>query len=327
MKTALVCREYRNEFLTAHVDGELSPLERRVADDHVAGCADCRARLADERALKALVHQHVRIIKAPAALRAGIRSVIARAAEAPSEGRRFQMPWRRDDFRGGRGFDAAHRDGGAISMRRRFGQPRAWAPIAAVLAILVLTGLFAGRNPTATANRRSVAPSVPYFDLAINKFLMYERSFEPNVPTDAFESRNGPYYAWVVPNDSVKRVSDIFNDVAQSYREVHMPDDLLNLESLGYELVGGRLDHLANGRPVTYTLYQGGSGSILCISFRDSTIAAPNGAILWLGMHSFYEYKGYSICLTFYPTGHFVSILVAHTRLPDLVRDVVYAEK
>jgi hypothetical protein len=55
-------------------------------------------------------------------------------------------------------------------------------------------------------------------------------------------------------------------------------------------------------------------------------MAAPVGAIYWLGFHSFYQYHGYSICLTFYPTGHFVSMLVARTPVAHLIREVALAD-
>jgi hypothetical protein len=51
-------------------------------------------------------------------------------------------------------------------------------------------------------------------------------------------------------------------------------------------------------------------------------MSAPIGAVDWLGTRSFYIYKGYTICLTFYPAGHFVSILVTRMPIRQLLRDV-----
>jgi hypothetical protein len=55
-------------------------------------------------------------------------------------------------------------------------------------------------------------------------------------------------------------------------------------------------------------------------------MAAPVGAAYAAGVHSFYDYMGYSICLTFSPTGHFVSILVSRQPLQQLVWAVTLAE-
>jgi hypothetical protein len=55
-------------------------------------------------------------------------------------------------------------------------------------------------------------------------------------------------------------------------------------------------------------------------------MAAPVGAAYASGVHSFYDYMGYSICLTFYPTGHFVSILVSRQPLQQLVWTVTLAD-
>jgi hypothetical protein len=53
----------------------------------------------------------------------------------------------------------------------------------------------------------------------------------------------------------------------------------------------------------------------------------PVGAISWIETHSFYQYRGYSLCVTFYPTGHFVSIVVARIPVTQLVRIVALAEE
>jgi hypothetical protein len=43
-------------------------------------------------------------------------------------------------------------------------------------------------------------------------------------------------------------------------------------------------------------------------------------------MHSFYRYKHYSLCVTFDPTGRFVSIVVSRQPIIGLVRDVALAD-
>jgi hypothetical protein len=101
---------------------------------------------------------------------------------------------------------------------------------------------------------------------------------------------------------------------------------LLDFSAAGYQIAGGRVDHLPNGRLVTYTLYQSDAGQILSLCFSDPSMSAPIGAVEWLGMRSFYTYKGYSICLSFYPAGHFVSILVSRMPLHELLSNVASAD-
>ncbi len=77
------CREYIERYLAAHADGELDPAERAAAEAHVGGCESCRAMLADERALKALIRDRLRKAAVPTEVRAAIRATLDRA-EAPA---------------------------------------------------------------------------------------------------------------------------------------------------------------------------------------------------------------------------------------------------
>jgi hypothetical protein len=167
---------------------------------------------------------------------------------------------------------------------------------------------------------------VPAFDVAIGKYLQFQQAFVSNVPPEAYHSQDGVVYAWVEERDPVHRVVDDDSpdsaDISRSYHEVNMPDDLFDFSAAGYRIAGARVDHLPNGGLVTYTMYQGEAGAILSLCFSDPTMAAPVGAAEWLGMRSFYTYKGYSICLSFYPTGHFVSILVTRMPMRQLLREV-----
>jgi hypothetical protein len=83
---------------------------------------------------------------------------------------------------------------------------------------------------------------------------------------------------------------------------------------------------LPDGRPVTYTLYRRGPESILSLDLKDSQMSAPVGAVYWLGMRSFYEYKGYSLCVTFDSQYHSVSITVTRAPLTDLIRDIALSD-
>jgi hypothetical protein len=65
-------RQYIEQYLSADVDGALNPAERQAVAAHLAVCADCRQRQADERALKAMVRQGLPILPAPPELRRNI---------------------------------------------------------------------------------------------------------------------------------------------------------------------------------------------------------------------------------------------------------------
>ncbi len=308
------CQEYISEYLAAHADNELTAQERRAAEDHLAGCPVCRAQLAEERALKALVRQHVGIVKTPADVRRSIRAALAEVSE------RGFLAWnRRDSF----GAIASPRRAAEPMDKRlaRLNRPWMWASVAASIVVLVV--LIAGLDMF--SRRASSGILVPAFDNAIIKFARFERDFEPNVPLDAFSDRDGILYAWMVDRDSLTQLSDKVDDVARAYREADMPADIYHFEQSGYGLAGGRLERLSDGRPVTYTLYQGYQGNILSICYKDARMAAPVGAVYAAGVHSFYDYMGYTICLTFYPTGHFVSILISRQPLQQLVWAVTLA--
>ena len=119
--------------------------------------------------------------------------------------------------------------------------------------------------------------------MAIGKYLSLERNFTPNVPPEAYSNTDGAVYAWVQNREPVERVAtsatDTFDDVARAYREMSMPDDLLDLSPAGYRLAGGRAETLPDGRPITYTLYTSDNGAILSIAYPDAAMAAPVGAV------------------------------------------------
>jgi hypothetical protein len=339
----LDCREYINKYLSAHADGELSPRQLRAADEHLAKCASCRALLAEERSLKALIQTNAGIVRTPADVRMRIRAAIGDIAE-PRTNREPAYSAEAAMRRGA----AAERDGVA-GQRREAGRSVAqssrrwlWGSLGGVAAMLIV-GLAVlaghGSNPDGLA----VIQPVPAFDMAIGKYLAVERNFSPNVPPEAYSNTDGTVYAWVQNGDPgqntdpVRRIatttseastesSDTSDDVARAYREMSMPDDLLDLSPAGYHLAGARAERLSDGRPITYTLYESESGSILSICYPDAAMSAPVGAINWLGMRSFYRYKGYSICMSFYPAGHFVSILVSRMPVTALLNDVAAAD-
>ncbi len=324
------CREYIDRYLAAQADDELDARERRLADDHLAKCTSCRTALAEERSLKALLRRNAGIIRTPPDVRLRIRAALGEIADSNPD-RRANRPLRtavaRRDNASHQGLDRAgifRRTAARLSRHRTM----ASAGTAAALILIVTLAIFAGR--ASHPHDSGAMPPVPAFDLAIDKYLSFQSDFAPNLPPEAYANSDGPVYAWVQDRDPVQRVAnqatDTYDDVARAYREMSMPDDLLDLSPAGYSLSGARADRLSDGRPITYTLYTGTNGTILSICYPDASMAAPIGAINWLGMRSFYEYKGFSICMSFYPTGHFVSILLSRMPVRQLLDDVARAD-
>jgi Putative zinc-finger len=295
------CQDYVNKYLSAHADGELTPYALRRVEEHLGGCRACRGRLADERSVKALVRQRITIVKVPAEVRLRIRAAIGESGEAAASHGRL----------------AALTEAGRSAMVQRM---RVWAPIAAAASLLVFLGLY-----SIGPGSRSRAPefgTVPNFDLAIAKYNSFTRDFVPNVPND----RDGTELAWVMDRDNDQPAVEMRGEIGRSYAEADMPDNLYNFDAAGYQLDGGRIDQLADGRPVTYTMYRGGPEPILSVDLKDPHMSAPLGAVYWLGMSSFYRYKGYSFCLTFDSAGHFVSITLTRAPLTSLIRDIALAD-
>ncbi len=311
------CQEYIENFLPSHADDELVGRERRAADEHTSGCVHCRVRLAEDRRLKALIRVHVPMTKAPAEARLRISAALGEAIDAIATDR---MPAERlgnsgrTFYRALRGTRRAAQN--AVQRGRRL--PLSMAAIAAVGLIVVL---LAGRAPSTIA-----VPKTAAFDLAVQKFDILAQGFVPNAAAESASSSDGSYYAWVVGRDSTERPGNESADLARSYREADVPEQVYDFELAGYGLYGGRVDESADGSPVTYTVYRGEKGQILSICMHAPDLAAPVGARYWAGTHTFYEYKDHSLCLTFRPAGHYVSILVAQEPVADLLHDVTVAD-
>ena len=76
--------------MSAEVDGALSAPERQAVSAHLSTCTECRRRRADERALKALIHERIPIIPAPPALRQKIGAALdLEDASVPVRRQRF----------------------------------------------------------------------------------------------------------------------------------------------------------------------------------------------------------------------------------------------
>lgn len=152
------CQEYIESFLSAHADGELSADEARDVSRHLAGCANCSARLASERALKAALRKRVPIVSTPAGVRREIAADLQRSAR-PS-----------------------------ISDRiRAFTPVLRWAPaaIAAVLIVIAFVG------------RYSQTPAIPAFDHAIAGYDAMQKTFAPSVPPESGMAFAYPNSEWI----------------------------------------------------------------------------------------------------------------------------------
>jgi hypothetical protein len=153
------CGTYIEQYLSAHVDGELSTDELRVAEEHLAGCADCRARFAEERAVKSLMRERARMLRTPTMVRGSILAALDAADNAE----------RRDRAAG------ADRRGQQNSVLRR---ARVWVPVAlAAAAVFGFVMLRGGSIPPAHA----ITP----FDVAVDHYAQFAAHFEPNVTSNS----------------------------------------------------------------------------------------------------------------------------------------------
>jgi Putative zinc-finger len=273
------CAAYIEKYLSAHVDGELSAAELRDAEEHLAGCVNCRARFAEERAVKTLLRERAEMRRTPPMVRGSILAALdaVDAVAASSDGRRERVagadraPW--------------------YSVRRA----RMWVPVAiaavALFAFVILHG--AGGPPPALA--------IPPFDVAIQHYDQFAQRFEPNVR------------------------STLPADLSDAYMDHQLPGFLWNFELRGYKLVGGRIDRLQDGTSVAYTFYRGDNGTILCTFMQSHGFQPPAGEEEETNGHHMYEYKGYSVCLS-YPPGGAICILVSKRPLKEFVEDIVNCE-
>ncbi|HKV55219.1 MAG TPA: zf-HC2 domain-containing protein [Candidatus Binataceae bacterium] len=312
------CQEYIDEYLSAHADEELSAREQGLAEEHLGGCAGCRQQLAEERALKAVIHRDIGLVKTPADVRLRIRAALGENSEHIPSVRAASTNRSLFSRRGADG-ERAFR----VRISERIAHAQHLAPIAFVLVVLVASvAIFAGKSSRV---RPVYERPVSAFDFAIAKFDQMSEGFSPNVPAEAFSREGGAYFAWVEESDPVHHVSDELPDISSSYEKIQMPPESCDFSIAGYRLDGGRIEHLPDGRPVTYTLYHDRDNSILSVSLKQR-MSAPEGAVYWFETHALYSYKGYSICLTSYPIGHFVSIIVTRAPMIELLHDVAVAD-
>jgi anti-sigma factor RsiW len=258
------CDTYIRDYLAAHADGELAGGELRAADEHVAGCAECRERLGEERALKAALREHAGRVAAPAAL----RSWLATALDAEDAAAREAAPVRR--------------------AARAFRRARIWIP--AAIAAILLVAFIADRG------YRSAEARVPAFDAAIQHLETFQTHFEPNVPSDS------PAH------------------ISAAYLNHNMPGFIWDFHEAGYRLVGGRLDHMADGRPAAFTLYRSGTDAILCTYTEIVSFAPRVKPVRQAVSHEFYRYRGYSFCVTKVSKDNIYCIIVSRRPMQEFVQ-------
>ena len=276
------CGTYIENYLSAHADGELAGAELLAAEAHVTGCDECREALAGERALKRLLHDHLSSSKAPAEIRDRIRVALDREQAA--------------------GAPAEPRPTIRSRSRVRWLRPQVWVPAAiAALLLVAVTRLKTvsppGHEEATPLEEVTATEAVPIFDLAAHHLDRFDRKFEPNVPSGSA------------------------GDISGAYMDHKMPGYLWNFGPEGYQMVGGRLEAMPDGRPTALTYYRGDKGGILC-TYMHYDGPFPGGAVNQGGEHSFYVYKGYSICLSKYPRGDFVCILVSRRPMPEFIETV-----
>lgn len=282
------CEEYIADYLSAHADGELTAEERRAADRHLgSGPADgCAA------CRKRLAEERV--------LKTLVRRQAARLKTPEEIQARINAALDRLDRA-----SAPARVG--IAVLRELKRPRTWAPLAAaamLFVVLLAGGVLPGmrrasRQPLHKAI--SAIPASEALDEAVYSYETFETAFRPNVPSASLSA------------------------IAMAYGSAAMPDLSWNFQFAGYGVVGGRIDRLPNGDPVTYTLYHGRNSDILFTCYKAGDFAVPPGAVGEVHGHLLYEYKGYSICVAASERGRFIYVLITSEPLDELRHDISLA--
>jgi uncharacterized membrane protein YidH (DUF202 family) len=162
-------RQYRELFLSADADAELSAAQRRAATEHLLSCEECRRYLAQERALKDLIRRSVPLMAAPAALRHRIGASLEELDE---------------------------------TQRSRPGFPRLLLRHCVLVPAVALAALL-----LVILTPRAIPRHNPFFDAAIAAYRGTEASFNSNVPGDsisdfalAIDEAFGTPYGWDFSN-------------------------------------------------------------------------------------------------------------------------------
>jgi hypothetical protein len=81
---------------------------------------------------------------------------------------------------------------------------------------------------------------------------------------------------------------------------------------------------------VTYTLYRGYVGALMCMFKQTHKFSAPPGLYEERKHYFFYDYKGYSICLADlsgfnYGNGNFICVMAARVPIREFIEEVLAA--
>ena len=282
------CEEYITNYLSAHADSELTPAEERAVAQHLGSALDDGCAGCRVR----LVEERLlkALIRRQGAMVKTPAEIQARITAALDRLDRDSMPLRV-----------------GVAAMRELSRPRTWIPLAAaamLFVVLVAGGIVPGalRGTRRSANSGvSAIPASEALDQAVYSYETFETAFRPTVPAASLSA------------------------IAMAYGSADMPDLMWNFEFAGYGVVGGRIDRLPDGNPVTYTLYHGRNSDILCTRYKASDFAVPPGAVGEIHGHLLYEYKGYSLCVTVSEQGHFICVLTTSEPMDELRHDISLA--
>lgn len=281
------CEEYITNYLSADADGELTPEEERAVAQHLgSGPQDGCAACRARLAEERLLKTLIRRQAATVKTPEEVQAWINAALDQIDRG------------------PASRRLG--IAVMRELRRPRTWAPLAAAAMLLVVVwagGILPGTHRGASPSDTGVSsiPATQALDQAVYSYETFETAFRPTVPSGSLA------------------------DIAMAYGEAEMPDTMWNFQYAGFGVVGGRIDQLPDGNPVTYTLYHGRNGDILCTRYKASDLALPPGALGDMHGHLLYRYKGYSLCLTVSEQDHFICVLTTSEPMDELRHDISLA--
>ena len=117
-----------------------------------------------------------------------------------------------------------------------------------------------------------------------------------NVPVSDFDLTIAEYQQSLAGFRSNVRANSI-DTLLAAYIERGMPSYMWDLGPEGFKLVGGRFEHLPDGTPITYTLFRGAKGTMICMFRAVGKFEAPRLIHLDRDHFLFYRYRGFSICL------------------------------
>jgi Negative regulator of sigma F len=150
-------------------------------------------------------------------------------------------------------------------------------------------------------SRDNFAP-VPNFDLAIESYKQSITSFHPNVPSSSIDT------------------------VLTAYIEHGMPSYMWDFGPKGFKLVGGRLDHLPDGNPISYTWFRKDKAGVMCMFRATNGFNPPSALHDERDRLLFYRYRGFSICLINLGNyGNFISVIVSPIPMDQFERLVFEA--